>query len=106
MLKSRLKREVYDRRPTQRRPEGRVVEAHHARVHLLHELDRSAAITRALQSDISAMNEIVVDALSVDRPNVAREKCDVLATLYVPKRIAALSKQIADVRELLALSRS
>lgn len=77
------------------------MEPEHARVHALHELDHAAGISRALQSDIRELRTIIVEALSVDYPHVAREKCDVLATFYIPRRTDAIRDRIRDVRELL-----
>lgn len=84
------------------------MDSHDARIHLLHDLDRAVGCSRALQRTIAFHDELVREILSCDaiHHHVAREKCDVLATLAIPQDLAAIRERLADARAMLAASQS
>ena len=81
-----------------------------ALIHAKHNLSSAASIALVThRDDCRFTREIVEDAMSVSTPerdfsHVIAEKCDVLATLTLPKRMSAIQALIDDVRELLATS--
>lgn len=83
------------------------MEPQHARVHLLHDLDRAAGCSRGLQRTIEFYREYVVEILSCDASyhHIAAEKLDALA-FAMPQDIAAIRERITDARDMLAASQS
>lgn len=89
---------------------GSAMDRRSALIHAKHSLDSAASIALVThRDDCRFTREIVLDAMSVSTPerdfsHIIAEKCDVLATSTLPKRIARIRELIDDVRELLATS--
>lgn len=85
------------------------MDAESARIHYSHQIDVTVGVTRAFQRDLASFREILVEIAELHRAypdrdysHVAREKCDVVATLYAPRYFARMTEQLADLRSLLA----